>query len=156
MTFMKIMIYLQLSVCKGLLPSYPWTLFIIFFPKDPPAFFAFPTTLTKALSCDSLMKRQWWLSPKLNNSHFFSELLLLKVLNKFTIWLLLLFWDVWTQILKLNTCIFSCGRFQSSFLWNWSNQKTDTVDLTGVHFYVLVQHEALQTYQPYPRINSFW
>lgn len=35
MIFMKIPIYLQLDICKGLLPSCPWTLFIIIFPRDP-------------------------------------------------------------------------------------------------------------------------
>ena len=150
---MKIMIYLQLAICKGLLPSCPWTLFIIFFPRHPPAFFAFLTTLTKALCCDNFTKGHWWLSPELNNSHFFFEPLPFKALNKFTIWLLFRFWDVRTQILKQNVCFFSCGSSQSSF--SVLDIMTDEVAFTEVHFYVLVQREALQTYQHYPRTNSF-
>lgn len=105
---MKIIVYLHLAICKGLLPCCPWIFFIyvFFFSKRPSSIFAFLTTLTTPLCYSSLMKGQWRLSPELYNSRFSPELFPLKPLNKSTIWLLFWFWNILIQILKLNIYIF--------------------------------------------------
>lgn len=115
--FMETFIHLRLAVCKGLLTGRPWTLFIFFFPRDLHNCLPSSLPLHKLYSVTAL----WRVCDDflLNSTIFifFSEPLPLKALNKFTIWLLFLFWDVWTYILKQNMCIFSRDRFQSRFFY---------------------------------------